>query len=646
MVRKSSIIALLAVTATALAPSMASARPTEPVTVAVAATCVNGMADIYPCKNIDLLSNLPLANMGGGNGSGGWGWTDPSNGKEYAIVGRTTGTSFVDISNPTTPVFLGNLPSATGTSTWRELWVHNNTAYIISDNNGAHGMQIFDLTRLRSVTSPPVTFSADARDTSFTNAHTININPATGFAYVNGSNTCGGGPRVFNLANRLAPAFVGCVSGDGYSHDSQAIVYHGPDTRFSNREILVGSNEDTVTVWDVTTKSSPQMLARKGYTGRGYTHQGWFTEDHRFFLLDDETDETSFGHNTRTRVLNVANLTNPTLLGFFTGPTTATDHNQFVKGNFSYQSNYRAGLRIIDLTNVANPPAMSEAAFFDVDPTSNAAGFAGTWTNYPYYPSGVVAVFSIQRGLFVVRPRLPSPNRVFFDDGDRASGRCQSRRIRHRRRGDERAIAGHRAAVRRHVDPVAVLVPRSWQQLVLGRLPPGLHRPLGRKDGRTLADRSCHGRRRRLDRGDREPDTVRRPERAHPNRGGRCLDGQPGRSRHRQRGDHPAVVGSRTGAAGVLLAGHSSGTQVAVAAASGCPDAAGLVLASPILDPSARRLRTWISASRSAGHRDHLPGDAGVGRRAQIDDRAGNLGGVEQPAERGLGRCSVRRPPR
>lgn len=429
MVRKRSSVALLAtlttVLATTLTPSVASARPASPAAVAAAAACVNGMADIYPCKNIDLQSNLPLAGMGGGSGSGGWGWTDPSNGKEYAIAARSNGTAFVDISNPTSPVYVGNLPSATGTSSWRELWVHNNTVYIVSDNNGAHGMQVFDLTRLRGVTSPPVTFSADARNTSFTTAHTININPATGFAYVNGSNTCSGGPRMFNLANRLAPTFVGCVSGDGYSHDSQTVLYHGPDTRFTNREILVGSNEDTITVFDVTTKSSPQQLSRKGYTGRGYTHQGWFTEDHRYFLLDDETDETTFGGNTRTYVWNMADLTNPVLIGTFTGPTTASDHNQYIKGDFSYQANYRAGLRIIDLTNIATPSAMTEAAYFDVDPTSNANGFAGSWTNYPYFPSGNVAIFSIQRGLFVVKPNLsggPPPETVFSDTFETANG--------------------------------------------------------------------------------------------------------------------------------------------------------------------------------------------------------------------------------
>lgn len=427
MMRRPAFVLFAVVLATVMTGTSVGAHRADvsrQAAVLAAATCVGGTAAGYPCRNVDLLSELPLSAMGGGSGSGGWGWTDPLTGKEYAIAGRSNGTAFVDISNPTTPVYLGNLPTATGTSSWRELNVFNNTAYIVSDSNGAHGMQVFDLTRLRSVTSPPVTFTADARNTSFSNAHTIAINYDTGFAYVNGSNTCSGGPRMFNLANRLNPAFVGCVSADGYTHDAQIVVYHGPDTRFQGREILIASNEDTVTIFDVTTKSSPVQLARVTYSGRGYTHQGWLTENHRYFLLDDETDETSFGHSTRTRVFDLASLTSPTLLGFFTGPTTATDHNQFVKGNFSYQSNYRAGLRIIDLTNVATPASMTEAAFFDVEPASNTAGFAGTWTNYPYYPSGIVAVFSIQRGLLVVRPNLggPPPTRVYFDDFETLTG--------------------------------------------------------------------------------------------------------------------------------------------------------------------------------------------------------------------------------
>jgi choice-of-anchor B domain-containing protein len=395
-----------------------------PRAAAALATCTGGMASGYPCRNIDLLSNLPLASMGGGSGSMGWGWTDPSNGREYAVVGRTNGTAFVDVTDPVNPVYLGNLPSATGTSSWRELAVHNNHAYIVSDNNGAHGMQVFNLTRLRGVTTPQ-TFTADARNTSFGRGHTIHINNQTGFIYVNGSDTCSGGPRMFNTTNPVSPGFVGCLSADGYTHDSQAVVYNGPHTQYQGREILVASNEDTVTVWDVTSKSAPVQLSRKTYAGEGYTHQGRFTENHRYFIVDDETDETQFLHNTKTYVWDMANLTNPVLVGFYTGATQASDHNQFVKGNFVYQANYRAGLRIIDLTNIANPSTMSEVAFFDVDPTSNARGFAGAWHLYPYLPSGNVLIFSIQRGLFVVRPNLtgtpPDPGTTVYSDNFEAA---------------------------------------------------------------------------------------------------------------------------------------------------------------------------------------------------------------------------------
>ena len=423
--RKFLMATLPVIVVAALAPSTAAARPAtaEAPRIAAITPCTGGMAGSYPCKNIDLQSNLPLASMGGGSGSGGWGWTDTSTGKEYAIAARTNGTAFVDITNPASPVYLGNLPSATGTSSWRELNVYNNTVYIVSDNNGAHGMQVFDLTRLRSVTSPPVTFTADARDTSFSTAHTVTINYDSGYAYVNGSNTCSGGSRMFNLANRLAPVFAGCVSGDGYTHDAQAVIYHGPDSRYTGKEILVASNEDTITVWDVTTKSSPVQLSRTGYSGVGYTHQGWFTEDQRYFLLDDETDETSFGHPTWTRVFNYTSLTAPSFTGTFVGPTSATDHNQFVKGGYSYQSDYKAGLRIINLANVATPGSMTEDAYFDVYPSANTAGYNGTWTNYPYYPSGNVAIFTIEGGLFVVRPNLaPPPTNDFSISASPGSG--------------------------------------------------------------------------------------------------------------------------------------------------------------------------------------------------------------------------------
>jgi choice-of-anchor B domain-containing protein len=432
MVRKLLLVMLPVVLGSALAASPALAHdvviPKEPPVgheVAAAADCTGGSAGGYTCSNVDLLAQLPLSTIGGGSGNDIWGWTDPQTGREYAIVGRTSGTAFVDISSPTSPIYLGNLPTATTNSTWRDMKVYANHAYIVSEA-GSHGLQVFDLTRLRNVANPPVTFTADARNTSFGNAHNIAVNTDSGYAYVIGSSTCSGGPRMFNLSNPKNPVFAGCVSGDGYTHDTQSVIYAGPDTPRRGREILFSANEDTLTIVDVTSKSSPVQLSRTGYPGRGYTHQGWLTEDHRFLLLNDETDETRNGHNTRTYVFDVSNLTNPVLRGQYTGPTRASDHNLYVKGNHVYETNYRAGLRIISLTNIANPSALTEVAFFDVYPEGNTAGFAGAWSSYPYFTSGTVVVNSIQRGLFVLRPRLgdppPGETTVFFDDFETAKG--------------------------------------------------------------------------------------------------------------------------------------------------------------------------------------------------------------------------------
>ena len=375
-------------------------------------TCSGGTAGSYPCNNVDLLSFTPLSSMGGGNGNDIWGWTDPQTGKEYAIMGRTNGTSFVDISDPVNPVYLGNLPSHTGTSTWRDVKTYQNHAYIVADNNGNHGVQVFDLTQLRNVTSPPVTFSNTAHYGNVGSVHNIVINEDTGFAYAvgtsSGSNRCSGGLHMINIQNPANPTFAGCYSSDGYTHDAQCVVYNGPDAQHQGKEICFNSNEDTLTIVDVSTKSNPIQLARMGYGGSEYTHQGWLTEDQRYFLLDDELDEQRNSHNTRTYVWDIQDLDNPTVIGVYSSPNAAVDHNQYIKGNYTYEANYRAGLRILSLSNVASGN-LSEVAYFDIYPSSNSNQFNGAWSNYPYFDSGVVIVSGIEQGLYVLQPNLGPP---------------------------------------------------------------------------------------------------------------------------------------------------------------------------------------------------------------------------------------------
>jgi choice-of-anchor B domain-containing protein len=369
--------------------------------------CVGGMAGPYPCKDVDLMSFLPLSTIGGGqNGSSLWGWTDPDTNREYAIMGRDNGTAFVDITDAANPIYKGNLPTHTGSSIWREMKTYGYYAYIISDGNGPHGMQIFDMRHLRTpITTPKL--KEDGWYGGFQNCHDLVINTDTGFAYCVGSNTCSGGLHMMNLANPLVPQFVGCFSADGYTHDAQCVIYNGPDTAHVGKEICFASNEDTLTIVDVTNKSVPVMLSETGYSGSGYTHQGWLTADHNHFVVDDELDELDFGHPTWTYIWNVGNLDAPFLMGHYVGPTNAIDHNQYIHQGYLYQANYRAGLRILSTADIA-AGSLSEVAYFDIYPSSNSPSFNGAWNNYPFFASGNVIVSGMEQGLFVLRPNLPS----------------------------------------------------------------------------------------------------------------------------------------------------------------------------------------------------------------------------------------------
>ena len=390
--------------------------------------CVNGFAGEYPCNDYDLMSNLSVTILGGEivspsvaqpAGSDLWGWTDSTTGKEYALSALSNSTAFVDVTDPINPIFLGRLDSNDQNNSWRDVKVYKDHAFIVGDNVGAHGMQVFDLTKLRGVTSPQ-DFVADTiyDEDNLGSCHNIVINEDSGIAYLvgcktappvpgttnGGSSLFNGGPIFVDLSDPKNPVKINAYADAGYSHDAQVITYNGPDPRYNGKEIYVGSNKDRVTILDVTDKDNVVKLAEATYGQTGYTHQGWFTDDHRYFILGDETDEQGFGMNTRTLVFDFNDLENPVLSSTYFGPTLAIDHNGYVKGNEYHMASYRAGLRVLDITNIsAATDSMTEIGSFDTYPGDNAASFNGAWSVYPYFASGNILINDLERGLFVVR---------------------------------------------------------------------------------------------------------------------------------------------------------------------------------------------------------------------------------------------------
>ncbi len=394
------------------------------------APCVDGLASLpgagsFPCSGVALAGHLPRSAFSvGASGESDhndvWGWTDPVTGTEYALVGTANGTGFVDLSVPTRPRLVGKLPTATTPIPWRDVKVYRDHAFIVSEARN-HGVQVFDLTRLRGLTGPPTTFTADARYTGLGSAHNVVINEETGFAYAVGSApgpempaACGArGFHAINIQDPQNPTFAGCFSDaaqdaasryPGYTHDAQCVVYRGPDADYTGREVCFGANEDVVTAFDVTDKQDVLLISQAAYPRSAYTHQGWLTEDHRYLLTNDELDERNgLVPSQRTVVLDYQDLDNPEIAMVYDSGLSTIDHNLYVRGRYAFESNYESGLRVLDVSGVAGG-ALSEVAFFDTYPTSTAATFNGQWSNYPYFESGLVVANDISNGLFVLRP--------------------------------------------------------------------------------------------------------------------------------------------------------------------------------------------------------------------------------------------------
>lgn len=383
--------------------------------------CVDGTISAgdfdFACQNVDLLGWTDLIGIPS-FGNDIWGWTDPVGGTPWAIIGLFDGTAFVDLSDPESPQHVATLPTASTSSFWADIKVYGDHAYIVKDEAGDHGLQVFDLRQLRFLNGGPVTVSATTWYTGFGFGHNLAINEETAFLYVLGSDTCMGGLHVLDVASPAAPVFAGCFQEDGYTHDAQCVVYAGPDLDYLGREVCFNANpstsnsaENTLSLVDVTDKQAMARISHAGYPASSYAHQGWLTEDHAYFLLGDEGDEVEFGSGARTLVWDVRDLDQPVLLGHHESGLASTDHNLYVRGQHVFQANYSSGLRVLRIVEPATA-SLEEVAYFDTYPPHDLDGTGiGAWSVYPFFDEDFVVVSDILLGLFVLRPHLvPEPS--------------------------------------------------------------------------------------------------------------------------------------------------------------------------------------------------------------------------------------------
>ncbi len=303
-----------------------------------------------------------------------WGYTDP-NGREYALVGLTTGVSIVDLIDPSQPTEIHFIPGAF--SVWRDLKTSGHHAYV--SNESDFGTLIIDLSGLPGSIAWKDTLLAGVKT-----AHNVWVENDQ--LYLSGTNNFNGGIARFSLADPWHPTFAGAYT-QRYVHD----VYVRNDTAYS-AEISDG----LLTVIDWTVPLSPVVLSTTDYLN-SFTHNTWLNDGGDVCFTTDELP------GAFVYAWDVSDPINPRLLDGIRSSLSngeAIPHNVHVKDDYLVTSYYRDGLHI---TDASRPHNLVEVGYFDTSPLE-AGGFNGAWGAYPYLPSGLILVSDIEGGLFVIQP--------------------------------------------------------------------------------------------------------------------------------------------------------------------------------------------------------------------------------------------------
>jgi choice-of-anchor B domain-containing protein len=309
--------------------------------------------------NIELIGSLNQYPSVGYNDI--WGYVDPL-GNEYALLGVRSGTSIIDLSNPSIPVEVAFIPATN--SVWRDIKTHGQYAYVVSDNTN-DGLQIIDLSQL-----PTSAALVNQTTAFFQNSHNIFID--NGFLYVVGTS---GGMHILDLSDPVNPTETAVYNGSGYIHD----VYVWNDT-----VVAAAGISGEYHLVDVTDKSKPQFISASPSISGIYAHSGWMTEDKRYFFGTEEFNEVD---------ITVWDLQDRTswdlIIPSWQTNSRATVHNLFILGNYAHISYYSDGYVVLDISDPENPYLIGEYS------TSNL------WGMYPFLPSGISIGSDMSNGLYV-----------------------------------------------------------------------------------------------------------------------------------------------------------------------------------------------------------------------------------------------------
>lgn len=352
-------------------------------------------AESYPSQNVNMIGHWwnptqPAEPVYGIQYQGVWGWYQQSLNKEYAILGASDGTYFLDVTNPAVPVVCDYIPATHGNLIWHEIKSYQNYCYIVSDDQAPNSFIIADMSYL-----PDSVHIVRNDNTIFERCHTI---------YVDGDKLwCGSvtgdnnaffySMAVYDLsADPTTPALIRTLNQD-YSTPSSV-----HDMFVRNDTVYASGGYDGLHIYTFGT-TFQQIGVMTTYPESGYNHSSFLTSDGNTLIFMDEVPS---GRGIKS--LDVSNMGNLTINQVFRSNTGNTPHNPYIMGNdVLVAANYTDGLQIF---NISNPSGVYRTGYFDSDTLINYPSYTqdyhGCWGAYTDLPSGLILAADMQNGLFIL----------------------------------------------------------------------------------------------------------------------------------------------------------------------------------------------------------------------------------------------------
>lgn len=345
--------------------------------------------------NMSLLSNwsdnsIPPAFYGPYNDV--WGYVDGA-GREYAILGSSIGTHFIDVTDGSNPVQISFQPSndQNTLAIHRDYKTYQHYCYAVADE-GQNTLQIFDLQYLPDSV-------VKVYDSNVFTKRCHNLFIENDKLYL-ASNTVGNNNHsmdVLSLANPESPTFLSTLFNPNFN------VVHDVFVRNDTAYCSVGY--DGFYVYSFVNPVSPQMLMSiTAYPEQGYNHSSWIAPNTFNLVMADEN------HGLGLKLIDISDFSNPVVKSIFrsnllnvpfpASPDGSIPHNEFIVGNYLFVSYYHDGVQVFDISDPLNP---IQFAYYDTYPqNTDYIGYAGCWGVYPFLPSGKILASDMSNGLFVL----------------------------------------------------------------------------------------------------------------------------------------------------------------------------------------------------------------------------------------------------